>query len=73
MTKGYTETVGDSGGSRPSDKKGGAGHPDTEIRGGLVSKKNFFRPFGPHFCRKIREGGRAPRAPPLDRPLGDVM
>ena len=31
-----------SGGSRPSDKGRGAGHPDAEIRGeGAVSKKNF--------------------------------
>ena len=52
--------------------RGGAGYPDTEITG-VWSPKNFFRPLGPHFCRKIREGGRAPRAPPLDRPLGDVM
>ena len=47
---------------------GGAGHPDPEIRGvgGTRSKKNFFRPFGPHFGLKIRGGGRAP---PLDPPL----
>ena len=55
-----------SGGSRPSDKRGGvgAGHPDTEIRGGggSVSKK-IFRPS------KSKGGARAPRAPPLDPPL----
>ena len=34
-----------SGGSRPSEKKGGGGHPDPEIRG-RVSKKNFFGPSG---------------------------
>ena len=33
-----------SGGSRPSDK-GGAGHPDSEIRGGGGFKK-FFSQFG---------------------------
>ena len=55
-----------SGGSRPSDKRGGgAGHPDPEIGGGVASKK-FFRPFGPHFGLKI--GGWAPRAPPLYPP-----
>ena len=47
-----------SGGSGPLDK-GGEG-------GGL--QKNFFWPFGPHFCRKIR-GAAPPRAPPLDPPL----
>ena len=30
-----------SGRSRPTDKGEGAGHPDSEIRGGLVSKKFF--------------------------------
>ena len=29
------------GGSRPSDKGGGGGHPDPENRGGPVSKKCF--------------------------------
>ena len=40
---------------------GGAGHPDPEIRGvgGTRSKKNFFRPFGPHFGLKI-SGGDGP-------------
>ena len=37
-----------SGGSSPSDKGGGGG--------GGGDKKNFFRPFGPHFGRKIRGG-----------------
>ena len=49
------------GGSRPPDKGGGGvggGHPDPEIRRlGPVSKKIFFRPFGPHFRLEIREGG----------------
>ena len=45
-----------SGGSRPSDKEGGGGHPDPEVRGrGL--QKHFFRPFGPHFGLQIREDG----------------
>ena len=47
-----------SGGSRPSDKVG---------RGGGL-KKIFFRPFGPQFGLKLREG-RGPRPPPLDPPL----
>ena len=39
-----------------------------EIRAGLRLKKNFFRPFGPHFGQK--EGGEpGPQAPPLDPPL----
>ena len=37
--------------SRPSDN-GGVGGGE-----GAVSKKNFFRPFGPHFGRKISGGG----------------
>ena len=45
-----------SGGSRsPSDRGAGL-------------QKNFFRPLGPHFGRKIT-GSRASRAPPLDLPL----
>ena len=35
-----------SGGSRPSDKVGGGGHPDPEERGEAVSKKNFLGPSG---------------------------
>ena len=34
-----------SGGSRPSDKGGGPGHPDPEIRG-TRSQKIFFGPSG---------------------------
>ena len=33
-----------SGRSRPSDRGGWGGHPDTEIRGGPVSKTIFFSP-----------------------------
>ena len=36
-----------SGRSRPTDKGEGAGHPDPEIRGGLVSKKIFWIPVHP--------------------------
>ena len=35
-----------SGGSTPSDKVGGGGHPDPEIRGGGRLKKIFMRPGG---------------------------
>ena len=48
-----------SAGSRPLDK-GGAGHPDPQIRRGAVSKK-LFLPFGPQFGLKIR-GGPSPGA-----------
>ena len=37
-------------------RRGGGGHPDPEIRGSPVSK-NFFRPFGRPFGRKIRGPG----------------
>ena len=36
-----------SGRSTPTDKREGAGHPDPEIRGGLVSKKIFWIPLHP--------------------------
>ena len=48
---------------------GGGGHPDPEIRGRGGVQKIFFRLFGPQFGLKIREGGSAPLAPPLDPPL----
>ena len=54
-----------SGASRPSDKGGGGGHPDPEIRG-AQSPKKFFGPSGLHFGLKIR-GAR--HAPPLYPPL----
>ena len=56
--------VDTSGRSRPSDKGSGGGGG-----GGAVSKKIFFRPFGPQFDLKWGGGGAAPRAPPLDPPL----
>ena len=37
----------------------GPRHPDPEIMGGPVSRKKFFRPFGPQFGLKIRRGGGA--------------
>ena len=53
-----------SGGSTPSERGWGSGHPDPEIRGGPGLKKNFFRPFGSHFGLKIRLGSRLPRPLP---------
>ena len=35
-----------------------------EIRAGLRLKKNFFRPFGPHFGLKRRRGARSPGPSP---------
>ena len=66
-----------SGGSRPSDKGGGGGHPDPEIRGGW-SKKIFFRHFGPHFGLSIRAAGLSPRSATADgvamgSPLGPLL
>ena len=52
--------VQSSGGSRPTDRGGGGGHPDPEITGGLASKKKNSPPFGPYFRLKIRGGGRFP-------------
>ena len=51
-----------SGESRPSDKGEGGGHPDPEMRGEV--SKTFFRPFGPQFDLKIRQGGGPPGALP---------
>ena len=50
----------------------GGGHLDPEVRGGGGGslRKMFFRPFGPHFGRRIRRAG--PRAPSLDPPLSVV-
>ena len=61
-----------SGGSRPSDKVGGAPcHPDPEIRGGgQVSKKNFsaLRAW-PQFDLKIRGGLGLPSSSPRSATL----
>ena len=56
MTKGYTETVGDSGGSRPSDKGGGWSSRHWDKGGGLVSKK-FFSALRASFLSKNKGGG----------------
>ena len=40
-------------------RAGGGGHQDLEIRAGGL-QKNFFRPFGPHFGRKITGGPSRP-------------
>ena len=50
-----------SGGSKPSDKGWGgrAGHPDHEMMGGSMLKKNFFRPVRPQLGLKIT-GGASP-------------
>ena len=64
-----------SGGSRPLDKrKGGAGHPDTEIReGGPGRQKIFFGPSGQaSVWSKNKRGAQASQAPPLDLPLLDT-
>ena len=52
-----------SGKSRPSDKGGGGGHPDSKIRGER-SKKKIFRPSGPQFGLK-NKGGENPGPPGL--------
>ena len=52
----------------------GSGQLDSEVRrggGGGSLPKNFFRSFGPPFCRKIG-GGTGARAPSLDPPLSVV-
>ena len=62
-----------SGGSRPSDKGGGGGHPDPEIRGGLSFKKFFFRHFRPHFGLKLRAEGPGPSGPSPGSATANVM
>ena len=52
-----------SGGSRPSDKGGGAGHPDPEIRGGGGAVSNFiFSALRASVWAK-NEGGADPPGP----------
>ena len=60
----YRDTVAD-----PDLQIRGGSHPYPEIRWGPSLRKVFFQLFGPHFGLKIR-GAWAPRAPPLDPPLG---
>ena len=64
--EGYFITVADPD---LSDKGGGAGHPDSEIRGGPVSKKYFFSALWASFCSKNKGRVRTPWAPLLDPPL----
>ena len=57
---------GVSGGSRPSDKRGGgAGHPVPEKKGGQFQKKFFSAPVW------SKNRGEGARAPPLDPSLGE--
>lgn len=65
-SKGYLnlKAIHFSGGSRPTDKRGGGGHPDPDIREGGGLQKTFFR-----FGLKIRRGVPVPGAPSLDPPL----
>ena len=61
----------DSDRSRPSDRGGGGGHPDPEIRGvGAVLKKKNFWPFRPQFGPKVTGGAGLPRAPPFGSATG---
>ena len=61
----------DSGGSRPSVKEGGGGHPDPEIKGERSQKNVFLAPRASVWS-KTKGGGGEGRAPPLDPPLTDV-
>ena len=67
---------GESAGSRPSDKEGGAVIQTLRYGGGEgggreQSPKIFFGPFGPQFGLRLRARGPNPRVSPLDPPLGD--
>ena len=57
----YRTTVQSSGGSRPSDKGGGTGHPHPEIRGARSPKK-FFSVLRASFWSK-NKGGPGPPGP----------
>ena len=53
---------------------GGGAVIQTLRKGGAGSKKILFRPLGPQFGLKLREGRRQePRAPPLDPPLEVIL
>ena len=61
-----------SGGSRPSDKRGGGGAVMQTLRyrgGGGRSKNFFFRPLGLSLVVWSKNRGWVPRTPPLDLPL----
>ena len=60
------------GGSRPSDKEGGAGHPDPEIRGGGAVSNFNFSALRASVWAKNKGGPGPPGAPPLDPPLSCV-
>ena len=60
-----------SGGSRPSERKGGGSHPDSKVTGGRSPKK-YFLSFGPHFGLKITEGVD-PRAPSPESASGLLL
>ena len=49
--------------------RGGPGHPDPEIRWEGGRSPNFFSALWASVWSRIK-GGRSPRAPPLDPPLG---
>ena len=55
-----------SGGSRYPSYKGGGGRSSIpRDNGGAGLQKKVFRPFGPHFGRKIRGRGASHPASPL--------
>ena len=58
-----------SGGSRPSDKKGGIGHPDPEIRLGGRSPKQFFLALRALFWSKNKGDAPPPGPSPGSAPL----
>ena len=49
--------------------RGGGCHPDSEIRGGPVSKQYIFSALWASFWSKNKARVRTPWAPPLDPPL----
>ena len=63
---------GGSGGSGPSDKRGGV-HPVHEKTGRQFQNKNFRPQFGLKISGGGGGGNGGARAPPLGPPLGDVI
>ena len=57
-----------SGGSRPSDMRGG-GHPDPEKTRGPGLKKSFFLALRASVWSTNKRGNKGPWAPSLDPPL----